>query len=173
MNLVKKIICLGDSNTWGYDPRSWLGDRYPHPWPELLSRQFKVANLGENGACIPRDAAYTVKCIQKELPAELLIVMLGTNDVLIPGHDAVSAMDTFLKAIRQEWPELPLLLLTPPDVFGRSLEGYAALAEKHHCCWADCNQWDLSLAWDGIHLTEEAHEVMSRHLAAIIHEMLG
>ena len=24
-----KIICFGDSNTWGYDPRSYLGERYP------------------------------------------------------------------------------------------------------------------------------------------------
>ena len=24
-----KILCIGDSNTYGYDPRSYLGDRYP------------------------------------------------------------------------------------------------------------------------------------------------
>ena len=23
-----KVICYGDSNTYGYDPRSWLGGRY-------------------------------------------------------------------------------------------------------------------------------------------------
>ncbi len=23
-----KVICFGDSNTYGYDPRSLLGDRY-------------------------------------------------------------------------------------------------------------------------------------------------
>ena len=23
-----KVICFGDSNTFGYDPRSWFGSRY-------------------------------------------------------------------------------------------------------------------------------------------------
>ena len=23
-----KVICYGDSNTYGYDPRGWLGGRY-------------------------------------------------------------------------------------------------------------------------------------------------
>lgn len=24
-----KVICYGDSNTYGYDPRSYIGGRYP------------------------------------------------------------------------------------------------------------------------------------------------
>ena len=32
-----KVICYGDSNTYGYDPRLPLGGRYDHPWPELLA----------------------------------------------------------------------------------------------------------------------------------------
>ena len=24
-----KVICFGDSNTYGYDPRSYFGGRYP------------------------------------------------------------------------------------------------------------------------------------------------
>ena len=31
-----KIICFGDSNTWGYDPRGYFGGQYDHPWPEIL-----------------------------------------------------------------------------------------------------------------------------------------
>ena len=30
------VVCYGDSNTWGYDPRGFLGDRYDRPWPEYL-----------------------------------------------------------------------------------------------------------------------------------------
>ena len=25
----QKILCYGDSNTYGYDPRAYLGGRYP------------------------------------------------------------------------------------------------------------------------------------------------
>ena len=28
-----KVICYGDSNTYGYDPRDPLGGRYDMPWP--------------------------------------------------------------------------------------------------------------------------------------------
>ena len=46
-----KIICLGDSNTYGYDPRGYFGGRYDHPWPELLAAETgwnassKVSNI--------------------------------------------------------------------------------------------------------------------------------
>lgn len=26
---MMRVMCLGDSNTYGYDPRSYLGGRYP------------------------------------------------------------------------------------------------------------------------------------------------
>ena len=34
-----KVICYGDSNAYGYDPRSYFGSRYEEPWPELLARE--------------------------------------------------------------------------------------------------------------------------------------
>ena len=27
-----KILCFGDSNTYGYDPRGYFGGRYDHPY---------------------------------------------------------------------------------------------------------------------------------------------
>lgn len=75
-----KVICYGDSNTWGYDPRSWLGDRYAADsrWVDLLAAKtgWDIQNRGLNGRSIPREAA--------AFPADtgLLVVMLGTNDLL-------------------------------------------------------------------------------------------
>jgi len=36
---MKRILCFGDSNTYGYDPRSFFGDRYDaqNRWTDLLS----------------------------------------------------------------------------------------------------------------------------------------
>ena len=35
-----KILCFGDSNTYGYDPRSYFGGQYlaQHRWVDLLHR---------------------------------------------------------------------------------------------------------------------------------------
>ena len=69
------VVCYGDSNTWGYDPRGYFGGRYDEPWPSLLP--WKIQNLGENGREIP---AFPGTFPEN---TDLLIVMLGTNDLQI------------------------------------------------------------------------------------------
>ena len=53
-----KILCFGDSNTYGYDPRSYFGGQYPaqNRWVDLLARNWTARPLarGENGREIPR-----------------------------------------------------------------------------------------------------------------------
>ena len=55
-----KVLCFGDSNTYGYDPRSYFGGRYAADsrWVDLLARKtgWKVENLGEPGREIPQTA---------------------------------------------------------------------------------------------------------------------
>ena len=36
--MCRRLLCYGDSNTYGYDPRSYLGGRYPQSvrWTALL-----------------------------------------------------------------------------------------------------------------------------------------
>ena len=56
-----RVLCFGDSNTYGYDPRGFFGDRYDAEdrWVDLLAKQtgWDVINLGANGREIPRDGA--------------------------------------------------------------------------------------------------------------------
>lgn len=55
--MSRKIVCFGDSNTYGYDPRSYLGGRYPESvrWTGLLKATgWEVWNEGEKGRSIPR-----------------------------------------------------------------------------------------------------------------------
>ena len=51
------LICYGNSNTFGYDPRSWLGDRYAPEdrWVDILGKNtgWDVRNQGMNGRRIP------------------------------------------------------------------------------------------------------------------------
>ena len=57
---MKRILCYGDSNTWGYDPvnfdeRTGLPARYPEHvrWPgvmrDLLGPDYVVWEAGHNG----------------------------------------------------------------------------------------------------------------------------
>ena len=89
------VICFGDSNTYGYDPRSYLGGRYAADsrWVDILAEEtgWTVRNLGENGREIPTSVP--------DFPADtdLLIIMLGTNDLLQgrSPEQAVKRLDRF------------------------------------------------------------------------------
>lgn len=96
--MKKKLLCLGDSNTYGYDPRSCLGGCYPAAWPEILAK-------------------LTDALIRRQLPADLLILLLGTNDMLNARSRAdrltETHTDSYLFHLKAVFPDLPLLLLTP------------------------------------------------------------
>jgi len=77
----KKILCIGDSNTYGYDPRSYIGSRYPEGvrWTSRLEGH-EVINCGLNGMTVPRNHARAIGLIRSNEP-DLVVVMLGTNDL--------------------------------------------------------------------------------------------
>lgn len=171
-----KVLCFGDSNTWGYDPRSPLGGRYgpDSRWVDLLAADtgWSVRNLGENGREIPPAAP--------DFPADtdLLIVMLGTND-LLQGHgpEAVAErMARFLSGAALAREKI-LLVAPPPMALGawvpsqvlvessRALAGlYRALAERLGIRFADAGAWGVSLAYDGVHLTGPGHRAFAAGL---------
>ena len=55
------IICYGDSNTYGYDPQSLTGGRYPENicWTGILQEKsgWLIKNHGVNGRCIPHNSS--------------------------------------------------------------------------------------------------------------------
>ena len=52
-----KILCFGDSNTYGYDPRSYFGGQYSakHRWVDLLAQKLdcKAVNAGRMDGRFP------------------------------------------------------------------------------------------------------------------------
>ena len=96
------IICYGDSNTYGYDPRSFAGGRYEKNirWTGILEDRtdWNIRNHGINGRGIPhtssqiRFACEQVENWGREEPPVWMMVMLGANGLLQePGFTAVDA----------------------------------------------------------------------------------
>lgn len=168
------VICFGDSNTWGYDPRDYFGGRYEEPWPELLP--WKVRNLGENGREIPR--------LPGRFPedTDLLIIMLGTND-LLQGNSpetVTNRMEGFLTSMPSD--KSRILLIAPPPmkmgqwVFSQSLieaseelaGRYQALSQRLGIRFADAGKWNVAIAFDGVHFTQEGHRTFAAGLTDFI-----
>ena len=167
---MKQIICYGDSNTFGYDPRGFFGGRYDEPWPELLPGS--VQNRGENGREIPRFP------VDFSTDADLLIVMLGTNDLLQGNSvEAVTArMERFLTSIPLDKSQI-LLVAPPPMKLGEWVpmqvmieaskalaRSYQILAQRLGIRFADAGEWNIPLAFDGVHFTQEGHRAFALEL---------
>lgn len=123
--MCRRLLCYGDSNTFGYDPRSYLGGRYPESirWTALLNAEgWDVINRGENGRSIPR------LDMEIKLAAQMIcstnagaaVIMLGSNDLLqCRGTGAEicgERMERFLRVLLAEAQNLKILLVAPPPM---------------------------------------------------------
>ena len=91
---MKRVLCYGDSNTWGYEPAT--GNRYPEEvrWPGVLARElgdgFRVVEEALNGRTTVREdpveeykngRVYLRPCLESHAPLDLVIIALGVNDL--------------------------------------------------------------------------------------------
>lgn len=170
------VICFGDSNTYGYDPRGYFGGRYDADsrWVDILAMEtgWTISNMGQNGREIPSAAP--------AFPADtsLLIVMLGTNDLLQERgpEQAAERLERFLSNVSMN--RSKILLITPPPMtlgawvpnqqliddsraFARLCQ---TLAERLGIRFADAGKWNIPLAYDGVHFTEQGHRAFAAGL---------
>lgn len=174
------VICFGDSNTYGYDPRSWLGGRYDagSRWVDILAVEtgWTVQNMGVNGREIPRTAPGFPP------DTDLLIVMLGSNDLLQgrSPEEAAGKLERFLSGL--SLPRDQILLIAPPPM----QPGEWVTSQRHiddsrtfaQCCrnlaerlgvdFADAGDWDIPMAHDGVHFTEQGHRAFAAGLLEVL-----
>ena len=189
----KRILCIGDSNTWGYDPRSYFGSQYPSEvrWTGLLERSgMQVLNCGENGMTIPGEAHFPImeRLIRSRLLADVVTVMLGTNDLLegSEAEETTERMKRFLICVTSAAPAARALLIAPPILkkgtwvqSEKQIENsvklavlYRDLAAETGVSFADAENWDVTLAFDGVHFSPAGHHAFAEGLERTIHDIL-
>ena len=202
---MKTILCYGDSNTWGCKPIVSPGvvERFDRDvrWTGILRQQlgddYLVIEEGLNARTTvhddPIDGAhkngkpYLLPCLETHLPLDLVIIMLGTNDLKsrfsLSAFDIASGIKPLLEIVASVAPKndgvIPqsLVIAPPPlarlsvlaDVFagGPALsqqlaphfEGIAGLFGSH---FLDAGALITSSDKDGIHFDEDQHEILGR-----------
>lgn len=209
-----RILCYGDSNTWGYisgsdHKRYGNKERWTKILSELLGEKFEVIEEGLNSrTLISNDTRpgkegkngyeYLIPCLDTHDPINLVILMLGTNELKnIYNKTAIEIGDMleeyFVKTILNRKSQIEnnypkLLLLTPPVVnedteyckqkskyvgaMQKSKELnliYKNIAEKYNCYFL--GNEELTTGVDGAHLTKESHKKLAEMLNAIIREI--
>jgi len=130
----KRILCFGDSNTWGAKPLS--EERYPSNvrWTGvlqgLLGGGWTVIEEGYNGRTSVWDdpiegkmsgLAYLAPCLDSQAPLDLVVLMLGTNDTKerfgCCAETIATGMNRLIAAVgamsNASMPAPPVLLISP------------------------------------------------------------
>ena len=191
----RRVLCYGDSNTYGHDPRSLLGERYEEAvrWTALLRQKgWQIRNEGRNGRVIPylKEDLETACAQFWDQETDIAVIMLGTNDLL--NHCGLTAevcarrMEDFLTYLLTEGPPCTLLLTAPPAMIPgawiddpRTLEEsrrlprcYETLAQKLGVAFVNAAEWNVSLTFDGVHFSKNGHRTfaaeMHRTLCAVL-----
>ena len=180
-----KVLCFGDSNTYGYDPRSYFGGRYStqYRWVDLLAQKLdcEVLNAGENGREIPRREEEFRRfelMLSDHKPLDLLLVMLGGNDLLQGNSvEAVAQrMEIFLSRVSLE--KVRIVLVAPPpmkkgtwiaderllDDCKRLNVAYRTAARRLGVHFVDTTDWDVEVTFDGVHYSERGHQIFAQQL---------
>jgi lysophospholipase L1-like esterase len=129
----ERILCYGDSNTWGFSPLN--GSRYSEDirWPGVLRRclgeGFTVIEDGLNGRTLCafgmegdllNGAEHLITLLGTHEHLDLLILYLGINDIFVDPHMPVTAMEEELERLvdnaRRTQESLPVLVLAPLPV---------------------------------------------------------
>ena len=132
------VLAYGDSNTYGYNPRTGL--RYPEDirWTGLLSSHlgngYRVIEEGCNGRTTIYDDPidgwknglnYLKPCLHSHKPVDIVVMMLGTNDLksvfdLSAEQIAEGAgvlVDTIQKFTLEKYGYQPkIVLISPPEI---------------------------------------------------------
>ena len=114
---MKTIVCYGDSNTYGYNPENGFRYEYEERWTTILQKELKDSAIvipeGLNGRTTSFEdelrpgrngATYLDPCLHSHGPIDLVVLMLGTNDLprAIKFYDPLMALLGHVKAGRNE-----------------------------------------------------------------------
>jgi lysophospholipase L1-like esterase len=219
---VKRILVYGDSNTWGYIPiESGPTERYAADvrWPGVMQAElgegYEVIEEGLSarttdipdptlphisGAGLDGSAALS-PTIASHLPLNLVVIMLGTNDVKAQFERSpfriglgmgklVDIVNQTGSGVGTDYPTPEVLVLAPPPLGDLFPEGraerfaggvektqelpqhYEAIANAAGAEFLDVGTLTETDGIDGVHFSAEAHEEIGRGVAERVQSML-
>ncbi|MBA3448732.1 MAG: SGNH/GDSL hydrolase family protein [Pseudaminobacter sp.] len=211
---MKTVLCYGDSLTWGYNAegpsRHALVDRWPSVLQAALGQNVQVIAEGLNGrttafddhlAGADRNGARLLPTIlTTHAPLDLIIILLGTNDMKpwIHGNPvaAKQGVSRLIDIVRGhdyplDEPAPEVLVVSPPlvnrtanaefkEMFAGGDEAsrrlaplYAALADEMGCGFFDAGSVAETTPLDGVHLDAENTRMIGQALAPVVRVMLA
>ncbi|HAK46678.1 MAG TPA: hypothetical protein DCO79_12275 [Spirochaeta sp.] len=189
-----RVLCYGDSNTWGYNPANGLrfseGDRWPGVLRRNLGAGFEIIEDGKNGRRVLGDVAEFSSSLGRNNPLDVILIYLGVNDICfekdVRVDDIIDGLAKMLEIVRQNYleigdaaPEVILMGAVPvneaqiKDCFYdievekvvRYSKGLRSLASRAGCGFIETGRIIESSSLDGIHLEAGEHKKLGLFVA--------
>ncbi len=126
---MKKIVCYGDSNTFGFDAKNFGRLDENTRWCGILKHRFsgraEIINMGLNGRTVmtddftrpDRNACKSFESDISGIIPDIIIIMLGTNDCkfdfMLTSDDIADHMDLLIEKVKQTCPSAEIILISP------------------------------------------------------------
>lgn len=204
-----RILCYGDSNTWGYisgtdHQRHSKSERWTGVLQQMLGDKYEIIEEGLNSRTLisvdkrcgkegRSGAEYLLPCLDSHDPIDLVIIMLGTNELKTefyrnPKEIGEIFEEYFVKKIltrksvcKKTYPKL--LIVTPPEITKENPkfiggieksqklnEIYEDIAMRNDCEFM--NNEDLEVGEDGVHLSRDGHRILASKLSRKVKEII-
>lgn len=208
---MKTILCYGDSNTWGHDPvannRFAMDERWPGVLRNILGTEFLVVEEGLGGRTTvwndpiegyKSGKEYLIPCLETHKPLDLVIIMLGTNDLKhrfsLTAFDIAKGAGVLVDMVQKSSSGVQgkaphVLLLAPPVIaklteYAEMFKGaeeksrqfskyFRQVAAEMQCSFLDTANIIVSSNYDGIHLEKAEHEKLGRAVAELVIKILS
>lgn len=182
---MKKVLCFGDSNTYGYIPST--GGRYNKDtrWTGILSNHFEVIEAGANNRNAFSDSPKLLTEYMKMSP-DIVVLAIGINDTQ-------KFFNTDIKDAIEKLVDIALptpIILAAPSVLGKdvlkspifskmfdqnSIEKsktlsriYADIAQAKGCKFLDLNKIVKTSSIDGLHYEPEQHKIIAEKIYELL-----
>jgi len=208
---MQSILCYGDSNTFGYNPvtgrRLARNERWPGVLEKSLGSAVTIIEEGLNHRTTVWDdpvlpyvngKEYLLPCLLSHKPVDLVILMLGSNDMKqrlrLSASDIADGIgvlaDMVLKSGAGPDGYSPELLLVTPPRFGR-LDRYnemflghrekervlpalyAGVAADHYCHFFNLADHGRCPDVDGLHMELPQHAETGHLLAEVVRDIFA
>ena len=211
---MKSILAFGDSLTWGFEAGTFKRHAFETRWPNVLAAglntKARVIEEGMNGRTTvfadptceaERSGAVALPiCLTTHQPLDLVIIMLGTNDIKYANRctafDAAMGMERLIKQVKHfdysaDYQPPKILIMSPPslvptkdewfnNLWGHALaesklfaKHYARVAEEQGVHFFDAGTVAKASDIDGGHLDAANTKAIGAALVPVVKKILS
>jgi len=197
---MKNVLCFGDSNTWGYDPATQTRFSKKIRWTgvlqELLGSNYNIIEEGLNGRTTNVDEKHEhglgyfrpyrsamdllSVLIETNSPLDLIIVMLGTNDMKSNFNQSADMIADNMRLVCESiisndyFQSKSIVLISPTHINENSpnlldsfigtteksqsfSHSYKQIADDLNLYFLDASNYVITNEIDGLHWDEHQH----------------